>query len=173
MKPTFEGEQDLGLSCSFYSKSRLFPSSFWPVHSKEIEVIAELDNLFFPFPWSKKAWLELVENADSHILITLKDRNSDCIAFSLWKISELEGLVHLLKVLIIPDWRGKALGKSFLQSSLAFFVKNGLFRFYLEVEDNNVSAIRTYESLGFGKLHKALNYYGAGRSAVKMGKFLE
>ena len=105
--------------------------------------------------------------------MTLVDKNSEIVAFSLWKISKLEGLVHLLKVLVLPDWRGKGLGKSFLQSSLDFFVKNSLYRFYLEVEDNNFSAIRAYEYLGFGKLHKALDFYGAGRNALKMGKFLE
>ena len=173
MKLIFEGYEELGLSCSFYSDSQLFLSSFWPAPFKEIEAISKLDTLFFPSPWTRKSWFDLNNNAGPHVLMTLLDRNLEIVAFSLWKISELEGLAHLLKVLVLPDWRGKGLGKSFLKSSLDFFVKNNLYRFYLEVEENNFSAVRTYESLGFGKLHKTLNFYGAGRNALKMGKFLE
>ena len=173
MKPIFEREQVFGLSGSFYTRNKLFSTSFWPGDSKEISSLAKLDDLYFPFPWSQKAWVDLDEVSESYALAVLRDCSSKCVAFGLWKISDLEGLAHLLKVLVIPKWRGKGLGASFLQSSLDYFIKNGLFNFYLEVEEANKSALSIYESLGFKKLHKALNFYGAGRNAVKMGKFLE
>tara|TARA_Y100001970_G_C14185021_1_gene832073 strand:+ start:993 stop:1514 length:522 start_codon:yes stop_codon:yes gene_type:complete len=173
MKLISEKEDDLGLSTSFYTKSKLFPFSYWQLGPEELNSLSGLDELFFPFPWSKRAWFELGDNAESYLLGVLRNGPSECVAFSLWKISELEGLAHLLKVLVSPKWRGKGLGSFFLQSSLDYFLKGKLMNFYLEVEENNYSAIRIYERLGFEKLHTALNFYGTGRNAVKMGKFLE
>ena len=118
MKPTFERDKVFGLSGSFYSKSKLFPASFWPVDLEEINRVSKLDDLFFPFPWSKKAWEGLADISESYALAVLRDGDSELVAFGLWKISELEGLAHLLKLLVIPEWRGKGLGSSFLRSSL-------------------------------------------------------
>tara|TARA_B100000287_G_scaffold382460_1_gene387558 strand:- start:3 stop:527 length:525 start_codon:yes stop_codon:yes gene_type:complete len=174
MKPIFERERELGLDVFFYSNSKLFSSSsHWPIDPYELSRIYELDNLFFPHPWSKKAWLELSDCEGGYALVLLKDRGLDYVAFALWKINELEGLAHLLKVLVVPDWRGKSLGTLFLKSSIDYFVENGMLNFYLEVDESNDPAIKVYECLGFEKLHRTLNFYGSGRNAVKMGKFLE
>ena len=84
---------------------------------EELNSLSDLDGLFFPFPWSKRAWVELGDNAESYLLVVLRNGPLECVAFSLWKISELEGLAHLLKVLVSPKWRGKGLGSFFLQFS--------------------------------------------------------
>lgn len=173
MKPIFEKERELGLNVFFHSNSKLFSSSHWPIDPDELSRIYELDNLFFPRPWSNKAWLELSDCERGYALVVLKDKAFDYVAFALWKINELEDLAHLLKVLVVPDWRGKSLGSLLLKSSIDYFVKNGMLKFYLEVDESNCSAMRTYECLGFEKLHRTLNFYGSGRNALKMGKFLE
>jgi len=173
MKLISKQVEAFGLTLSFYSKNPMFSSFSWESVREDIAKVAYLDDLFFPFPWSEKAWFDLDEGAEDYALFILKEGPSTIVAFSLWKLSQLDGLAHLLKVMVVRDWRGRGLGTSFLDSSIEFFGRNGFLNFYLEVEETNISAWRSYESLGFERLHKALNYYGASRNAIKMGKILE
>ena len=173
MKIISESVEAFGLRASLYSKSHLFPGCTWVNELEKILEVVSLDTLFFPFPWSRKAWLDLDEVSEDYALVVLESDSSQVIAFSLWSLSHLDELAHLLKIIVIPEWRGKSLGVSLLQLSLNYFGGKGLTSFYLEVEEGNVSARQVYEKLGFEILHKARNYYGSGRNGVKMGKIFE
>lgn len=58
---------------------------------------------------------------------------------------------------IFPEWQGKGLGKSALKRLLAAERKKG-YEIYLEVDKDNVPAIRLYESCGF-RTYQVQDYY--------------
>jgi len=50
---------------------------------------------------------------------------------------------------VLPAYRGQGLGRAILMQTLAALPAAGMTRFALEVETDNVTAIRLYESAGF------------------------
>ena len=87
------------------------------------------------------------------------------------KLKFTEKTYHLGNVFIMPKYRGKGFCKKMIEEIKAHVIKNGIAkRLKLDVEENNIAAIKCYSSTGFylykNKLaHKWLNdnwekYYG-------------
>ncbi len=64
--------------------------------------------------------------------------------------------------------RGKGYGKSLLRSCIGVLQAEGISSISLEVEEDNIPAVRLYESLGFHTVRRLVGYYGAGRDGLKM-----
>jgi len=61
---------------------------------------------------------------------------------------------------VIPEYRGRGLGRALVGRSLLGFVEVGLARAYLEVTAENAEAVRMYRSVGFRRartLYKAVD----------------
>lgn len=142
---------------SFY----LSKTSSWPSFDELNELIL-WDKDHFPTPWKSDLWLGLAQEEDYFLVRSPQ-------GFALFKFFKLEGLAHLLKIVIIPSGRQKGLGKELLKASLEQIQSYGITRFYLEVEEGNHQAQKLYTSLGFKPLNKIKNFYGNGRHAWAMG----
>ena len=59
---------------------------------------------------------------------------------------------------VLPDYRGRGLGKQFLAGIIERLMSEGWTRFALEVETNNTNAIALYRSCGF-KVTTTYGYY--------------
>lgn len=59
---------------------------------------------------------------------------------------------------ILPQWRGKGLGRDLLISSVLELKKLGAERIFLQVDDHNEKALKMYTSCGF-KEDYVMNYY--------------
>ena len=94
MKIISESGEVFGFRASLYSKSHLFPGCTWVNELEKILEVASLDALFFPFPWSRKAWLDLDEVSVDYALVVLESDSSQVIGFSLWSVSHLDELAH-------------------------------------------------------------------------------
>ena len=57
-----------------------------------------------------------------------------------------------------------------MKAALHEIEKQGLTRFYLEVEEGNLEAEKLYLALGFQRLNKIKNFYGQGRHAWAMNR---
>jgi ribosomal protein S18 acetylase RimI-like enzyme len=64
-------------------------------------------------------------------------------------ISERSGLGAIQNLGVLPQHRGRGLGKALLMKALYGFRNSGLGRAFLEVTAQNESAIRLYRQLGF------------------------
>jgi RimJ/RimL family protein N-acetyltransferase len=72
---------------------------------------------------------------------------------------------------IQAEYRGQGLGRALLLQTLEHALKNGLLRVTLEAREDNVRAIRLYESVGFkheGQAQCALRFDGKFYTGVKM-----
>ena len=72
----------------------------------------------------------------------------NCVA-SVQGVIDAAGHGGIQNVGVVPEFRGRGLGKALMLRALAGFVKCGAKRAYLEVTARNLSAVRMYRSLGF------------------------
>ncbi len=130
--------------------------------------IIELDHEFFPHPWSMRDWEEY--RHDHYRLYKVFDKNESQIdGFALYQCLGGEDCSHLLKIMIRPSKRKSGLGNFLLDKSMKDLASLGWIKAYLEVEEDNLSAIRLYKSQNFNVLRKIVHFYGHGRHALAMG----
>lgn len=127
-----------------------------------LETLHDWDQKFFPAPWNFEQWKALAQEKD-YFLLCSQD------GFALYKLVALENLAHLLKIVILPQKRGKGLGLELLENSISKLSEFDYHNFYLEVEESNLAAQKIYKAVGFKPLHLVKNFYGQERHAWTMG----
>ena len=129
---------------------------------KFITQIKNLD-LLMNYPWSDNNWSSLHES--QHYWLSLLILEDQVRAFSLF--SRIGDELHLLKILVDPACQGVGLGKKLLKVDFDehFIDWESCF---LEVREDNFSAIKLYSNLGFKLLHKVNSFYSDGCTALKM-----
>lgn len=136
----------------------------------DFEVIANLDNKFFPQPWTRSQWEQQLRSGDQFLAeLIIEDRP---VGFCLFSISKLERMGHLLKILVSPEARGQGFGEKLHDSILNDAVSEGLNSLYLEVSTQNASAIKLYENLGYKVLVTKKKFYSNGDDAYAMQRTL-
>ncbi len=137
-----------------------------PPVDKLLQLIA-LDQLYFPYPWSKSAWEKLEVNSGEYFFGIIL-QNDVFVGFSLYLLSPQESLAHLLKLLVLPQFRGQGIAKIMLERDKLQLIDSRFERSYLEVAADNKQAIATYLSCGYRQIHLQKRYYSDGRDAVMM-----
>lgn len=137
-----------------------------------LEEVVKLDLHQFGRPWTRKKWAETVLDQNK-ALFALVNEKGELLGFSLWQLSAPENLSHLLKIHVEQAQRRKGLGSHLLLRSQERLAELGVVKFYLEVEKDNIAAIRLYESLDYGVLHSKAGYYDDGKDALFMMRVTE
>jgi ribosomal protein S18 acetylase RimI-like enzyme len=75
---------------------------------------------------------------------------------------------RIYSLAVHPGRRGQRIGDSLLRAMVESLGERGVRRVYLEVDDENASAIRLYERWGFRRIGMLPDYYGPGQEAVHM-----
>ena len=127
----------------------------------------ELDQNYFPTPWTRDSWLDLFKEQE-RLLVTLKKSEGVLIGFCLFDLSHADSFAHLLKVLIIPEERTKKYSKPLLEKALEHLKAHQFSQFFLEVEADNYAAQKLYLSCGMKVIHRKKDFYGQGRDALIM-----
>lgn len=136
-----------------------------PIRSDSISKLIELDSSFFPLPWGKEAWHGISLTPEKYIA-TILTVDSQVVGFTLYYAISPEKLAHLLKILVVAQWRGKGLASQLLRSDFVQLKESGYERVFLEVESENKDAILLYERCGFTQIHSKKGYYSNGDSAL-------
>lgn len=136
---------------------------------KDIDAIAELDQLCFATPWSREAYArELRANKLAFYIVA--DEDGVIVGFAgLWGIIE-EG--HITNVAVHPAYRNKGLGRQLVSRLLEVAEEYGIDKFTLEVRPSNESAITLYNKLGFKAVGRRPRYYeDNGEDALIMWRY--
>lgn len=131
-------------------------------------VLYELDRQFFPTPWSLESWEKLFLEHDRLLVVHVVD--GDIFGFCLFDKMSEDFFAHLLKILVVPHARNRGLAKILMLKALSHLETLKYSHFFLEVDENNRSAIKLYSSFGFEVIHRKKDFYGANRSALIMSK---
>ena len=75
---------------------------------------------------------------------------------------------HVVSVAVLPEHRGKGLGKALMLEGINGVMSRKSDEIYLEVRKSNESAIKIYQKLGFQIKSKLRTYYRDGEDAYLM-----
>lgn len=154
--------QNTNITSTNLVKSRITHSQILTNHERKS--IIDLDNAFFPYPWKDTAWDDVGQGNEKY-LVGMMYLDQNIIGFSLYLLSPLESLAHLLKILVHPKHRNGGFAIQLLQSDVGELTKMDFKSIYLEVASSNIAATSCYQRFGFVKLHQIKQFYSDGKDA--------
>lgn len=122
-------------------------SEITPFHA---EAAAALHATSFEKPWSIDEFKGL---------LSLKTTKGWIDETGLLLISKVLDEIEILTILTHPDARGKGRATAFLNQLISYAKKEAVQKIFLEVNEENLSAIKLYEKVGFQKTGIRKNYY--------------
>lgn len=141
---------------------------------KDIDRIAELEELCFPDPWSRDSIEgEILRNEDALWIVgELQLETPKVVGYmGLWKVFD-EG--HVMNIAVDPVYRGNRIGYDILETMIEITEKVGITRWTLEVRKSNIVAQNLYRKLGFKEAGTRRGYYlNNGEDAIIMWKLQE
>lgn len=137
------------------------------VSAEMLSSLKDLDQSFFPTPWSSESW-DKVFYSLSERFILVSEGDGTVMGFALFDINVADSFAHLLKILINPNVRGMGLGRDLLNEAIEILKAREIKTFFLEVEEFNNPAINLYEQAGFKIIHTKKQFYSNGATALIM-----
>ncbi len=129
---------------------------FRPMRPADIPAILKVEHASFTLPWTRQAFYnELVHNQFARY--TVAELDGQVIGYcGMWIILDE---AHITNIAILPEYRGKKIGKALLIYKMAEAKISGAATMVLEVRVSNHIAQRLYQSLGFRKIGVRPRYY--------------
>ena len=140
-----------------------------PAELGDVSEIMELETGSIVHPWERKAIESLITDDNKRCLVAVSDG----------KIAAYVGAESVLdesnigNIVTHKDYRGKGIGTVLFKAMLDELKASGIVKVFLEVEHDNVPALRLYEKLNFVNYGHRRDYYGAGKDAVLMSLDLD
>jgi ribosomal-protein-alanine N-acetyltransferase len=120
---------------------------------KKVTALHQLHNTCLPEEnWSKKSTADTLQNENIITIIASDDVGE--IGFAIY--SEVLDEIEIISIGVIPQQRNNGYGKSILENILS---KNAGKKILLEVAEDNIAAVRFYESFGFSVNGRRKEYY--------------
>ena len=117
--------------------------------------IAEMEEKYFPDPWSKKDIFSYICSEDGMCFTALEDGVP--IAYVIGRKIPPEGEIY--RIAVREDKRQRGIGYRLLSYGLKTELGSGVETVFLEVRSKNIPARRLYEAYGFTEAGVRKNYY--------------
>ena len=121
----------------------------------DIPEILAIENVSFPTPWADHAFLSELRNKFAYYNVAVHDGKVAGYC-GMWLFS---GEAHITTIAVHPDWRGRGLGKTFMNALINHARSRGATTMILEVRPSNSAARILYKNLGFRQIGCRRNYY--------------
>ena len=125
---------------------------------------SEFDNF-----WSYDVLEEELECDNSYVIVAKVDENT-IVGFAGLKVILDEA--DIMNIVVKKDFRHNGIGSVLLKNLINHSKDLNLKTITLEVNENNLSAIRLYDKFSFDKLGIRKNYYDGKSDAIIMSKKL-
>lgn len=141
-----------------------------PATSADCAILAKIDALSNPSPWSAKQFESAIESRTETVLVSEAD---SCISgFIVWQSVCDESELHLIAT--APEFRRQGIAAALLAQWFQTASAQHITRFFLEVRDSNQVAQTLYRKYGFAECGRRQDYYslpdGRREDAVLMDK---
>ena len=137
--------------------------------AEDLEQVLEIENESFSNPWSRKYFLNEIENPDlSELYVDIID--GQVVSYGdLWYMFEN---CDLTKIAVRPSMRHKGYGRKMMKHLISTARNRGCEFMHLEVNVNNKDALALYEAYEFETVRTRKRYYENGDDAYDMIKGL-
>lgn len=117
--------------------------------------------------WNFDVFRSELENENSKYLVAKSD--NEIIGFAgIWKAVDD---IHITNIVTKKCYRNKGIGSRLLEELINLSKKENLSSLTLEVNENNIYAIKLYEKYNFKKIGLRKNYYSQNENAIIMTLF--
>ena len=130
---------------------------------KYLDSLAQLDEMYFPWPWKTEQITDFCKKDDSLVIgLVAQEKLS---AFLLGQIDMSLQQFHLYKLLTHPNSRKCGFAQELFRFASLKLAERGVSKIYLEVGCSNHAAISFYEKWGLEVIHRARKFYSDGSDA--------
>ena len=132
----------------------------------DVPVIARFEQKYIECPWSQSQIFDAIEQATCEYLLCLGD-NGEVVAYLgvQWCLDEAD----ICNIAVVKECRRQGYATAMLEKLTKIARDKGVKTLFLEVNENNAPAIKTYEKFGFSVYNTRKNYYkGASALCMKM-----
>jgi len=127
----------------------------WETYHNYLNRIVDIENLSFPSPWSRKAFLEEIRNPISRFRGVLTEQVlQGYICF--WVFAEENQLINIA---VHPQKREQGLGQYLLTKMIEESISMGVGKIWLEVRPSNHRAKHLYTKFNFSEVGRRPKYY--------------
>lgn len=158
----------------FFRRARYSTPVIRPLRVEKAEDCAGLHGSSFAHPWSAEEIAALIAGPTTLAAAALDPTNGELRGFVLARLAADEA--EILTIAVHPNLRGKGVGRALLAENIRQAASAGARVMFLEVDEENASAIALYRRLGFAKVGERAGYYrrddGRRAAAIIMRKHL-
>lgn len=141
-----------------------------PMTDADIDTVAALEELIFPDPWPRAAFVEQLKDDTWGAIVA--DVDGQIIGYACYLLVHNES--HLTNIGVGPVWRRKSVARKLLERILRVVTERGCDILLLEVRPSNEDAKAFYAKHGFRELYRRPNYYRRPvEDALVMVRYLE
>lgn len=134
------------------------------VTKENISDITLIEQACFSIPWTEQSIAASAGSETAYFNIAFIDEKP--AGYMSMQIVLGEG--DIMRVAVLPEFRRLGVGRALLQDCFSY---NTLDTVFLDVRENNIPAIKLYESFGFKNIGVRKNYYSdPTENAVMMKK---
>jgi ribosomal-protein-alanine N-acetyltransferase len=144
-----------------------------PAETRDAQDLARIHGQSFYRGWPTNDFVSFIEDRNTPAYIAC-DSKRRIAGFAL--IRTVADEAELLTIAVEPRWRGKGVGRALMDAVFADLMMSPARRMFLEVDEQNHSAIGLYERLGFSTISSRKGYYsrpdGSAATALVMARDL-
>jgi len=131
-------------------------------NSNHLNDILHIENMVFDKPWSRKQLQrDLILNDNTENWVYVKNQKVVGYIIGLKVIDEF----HLNNIAVDKNFQHQHIGKFLIEHVIKQLLNRNINKIYLEVSEKNLPAIHLYQSIGFKKIDKRIDYYSKGKHA--------
>lgn len=120
-----------------------------------LEGILEIEDVSFPSPWNRQAFLQEIVNPISHLwAVTTYGTLVGYVCF--WIV---DNVVQILNIAVHPKLRGQGLGYRLIKEVIEEGISRNVNQVWLEVRVSNQAARGLYKKVGFEEVGLRPRYY--------------
>ncbi|KAH7125409.1 acetyltransferase-like protein [Dendryphion nanum] len=131
-----------------------------------LQKVHKIEKKSFPSSEAFDFETELKKKNTTLILVTKPDASINVIGYLVFLRIKRTALLH--KICLTEQERGRGVGKILMLSVRTYLEKGGCDNIQLWVDEARTPAKALYQSCGFGEIDQCADYYGPGRTALKM-----
>lgn len=135
-------------------------------------LLAEIHGACFSHGWSEDDFAVLLAQDTVGALILRRDGfMARDVPAGFILVRRAADEAEILTLAVLPDWRGRGVGRRLAEEALRGLYRDGARRVFLEVDAGNEAALHLYRSLGFEEVGRRHGYYeeaGEQRTALVM-----